>query len=132
MRAMLVPVLQLKDIAHTLRGTPLLTSAELSVAPGERDCLVGRNGSGKSTLLKIAAGAVIPDRGSVFVQPGASLRYLAQEPDFGDPPTTLAYVEAGLGPHDGAHQPRPLLEQLVLAGSEYTARPPVGSAQRAS
>ena len=39
-----------------------------------------------------------PDRGSVFVQPGASLRYLPQEPDFGDAATTLAYVEAGLRP----------------------------------
>src|SRR3954466_1283393 len=78
------PLLQLKDIALTFRGTPLLTGAELSVSPGERVCLVGRNGSGKSTLLKIAAGSVAADRGSVFVQPGASLRYLPQEPDFGD------------------------------------------------
>src|SRR4029079_17846651 len=78
------PLLQLKDIALTFGGTPLLTGAELSVSTGERVCLVGRNGSGKSTLLKIAAGAVTPDRGSVFVQPGASLRYLPQEPDFGD------------------------------------------------
>ena len=66
MRAMPAPLLQLKDIALTFGGTPLLTSAELSVAAGERVCLVGRNGSGKSTLLKIAAGAVEPDGGSVF------------------------------------------------------------------
>ena len=114
---MAAPLLQLKDIALTFGGTPLLTGAELSVSAGERVCLVGRNGSGKSTLLKIAANAVIPDRGSVFVQPGASLRYLAQEPDFGDAPTTLAYVEAGLGPDDGPHQARQLLEQLGLHGS---------------
>ena len=95
---MAAPLLQLKDIALTFGGTPLLTGAELSVSAGERVCLVGRNGSGKSTLLKIAAGAVTPDRGSVFVQPGASLRYLPQEPDFGDAVTTLAYVQSGLGP----------------------------------
>src|SRR5215207_4064489 len=116
------PLLQLKDIALTFGGTPLLSSAELSVSTGERVCLVGRNGSGKSTLLRIAAGAVAPDRGAVFVQPGASLRYLAQEPDFGDAPTTLAYVEAGLGPDDGAHRARQLLEQLGLGGSEDPAR----------
>ena len=57
------------------------TASELSVSAGERVCLVGRNGSGKSTLLKIAAGLIEPDRGERFVQPGASVRYLPQEPD---------------------------------------------------
>src|SRR3569833_4063195 len=95
------PLLQLKDISLTFGGTPLLTGAELSASAGERVCLVGRNGSGKSTLLRIAAGTVTPDRGSVFVQPGASVRYLGLEPDFGGAATTLANVEAGLGPSDG-------------------------------
>ena len=126
------PLLQLKDIALTFGGTPLLTGAELSVSTGERVCLVGRNGSGKSTLLKIAAGAVTPDRGSVFVQPGASLRYLPQEPDFGDAVTTLAYVESGLGPNDGSHQARQLLEQLGLDGSEDPAHLSGGEARRAA
>jgi ATP-binding cassette subfamily F protein uup len=126
------PLLQLKDIALTFGGTPLLTGAELSVSTGERVCLVGRNGSGKSTLLKIAAATVTPDRGSVFVQPGASLRYLAQEPDFGDAATTLAYVEAGLGPNDGSHQARQLLEQLGLIGSEDPAHLSGGEARRAA
>ena len=76
------PLIQLKDIALTFGGTPLLDGAELSVSAGERVCLVGRNGSGKSTLLKIAAGLIEPDRGTRFVQPGATLRYLPQEPDF--------------------------------------------------
>ena len=129
---MAAPLLQLKDIALTFGGTPLLTGAELSVSTGERVCLVGRNGSGKSTLLKIAAGAVEPDRGSVVVQPGASLRYLAQEPDFGAARTTLAYVEAGLGPHDGPHQARNMLEQLGLNGSEDPARLAGGEARRAA
>src|SRR5215213_5815767 len=126
------PLLQLKDIALTFGGTPLLTGAELSVSAGERVCLVGRNGSGKSTLLKIAAGAVTPDRGSVFVQPGASLRYLPQEPDFGDAVSTLAYVESGLGPNDGSHQARQLLEQLGLDGSEDPAHLSGGEARRAA
>ncbi|MGB6320014.1 MAG: ATP-binding cassette domain-containing protein, partial [Xanthobacteraceae bacterium] len=97
----MAPLLQLKDIALTFGGTPLLTDAELTVGAGERVCLVGRNGSGKSTLLKMAAGLVEPDRGSVFVQPGAPVRYLPQEPDFSGFTSTLAYVEAGLRPGDG-------------------------------
>ena len=94
------PLLALQDIGLTFGGTPLLEAAELVVAPGERVCLVGRNGSGKSTLLKIAAGLVEPDRGARFVQPGATIRYLPQEPDLAGFATTLAYVEAGLGPGD--------------------------------
>jgi len=129
---MAAPLLQLKDIALTFGGTPLLAQAELSVTAGERVCLVGRNGSGKSTLLKIAAGAVIPDRGSVFVQPGASLRYMPQEPDFGGAATTLAYVESGLGPNDGPHQARQWLEQLGLDGGEEPAHLSGGEARRAA
>src|SRR6266581_3378039 len=98
------PLIQLKEIALTFGGTPLLSGVELSVSTGERVCLVGRNGSGKSTLLKIAAGLVEPDRGSRFIQPGATVRYLPQEPELAGVATTLAYVEAGLGPGDDPHQ----------------------------
>jgi len=126
------PLLQLKDIALTFGGTPLLTGAELSVSTGERVSLVGRNGSGKSTLLKIAAREVEPDHGTVFVQPGALVRYLPQEPDFSGFASTLAYVEAGLGPNDDAHAARYLLEQLGLTGREDPAHLSGGEARRAS
>jgi len=126
------PLLQLKDIALTFGGTPLLCGAELSVAAGERVSLVGRNGSGKSTLLKIAAGLVEPDRGSVFVQPGAVVRYLPQEPDFSGFASTLAYVEAGLRPSDDRHAARRALEQLGLTGQEDPSQLSGGEARRAS
>src|SRR6267378_4941477 len=126
------PLVQLKDIALTFGGTPLLAGVELSVSAGERVCLVGRNGSGKSTLLKIAAGLVEPDKGSRFVQPGATIRYLPQEPDFGECPTTLAYVEAGLGPGDDHYQARYVLEQLGLHGDEEPANLSGGEARRAA
>jgi ATP-binding cassette subfamily F protein uup len=126
------PLLQLKDIVLTFGGTPLLAGAELSVGPGERVSLVGRNGSGKSTLLKIAAALVEPDRGSVFVQPGAVVRYLPQEPDLSGFASTLAYVEAGLRPSDDRHAARRLLEQLGLTGQEHPAKLSGGEARRAS
>jgi ATP-binding cassette subfamily F protein uup len=128
----MAPLLQLKDIALTFGGTPLLAGAELSVSTGERIGLVGRNGSGKSTLLKIAAGVVEPDRGSVFVQPGALVRYLPQEPDLSGFETTLSYVEAGLGASDDPHAARYLLEQLGLTGREHPAQLSGGEARRAS
>ena len=126
------PLLQLNDIALTFGGTPLLSGAELSVSTGERVSLVGRNGSGKSTLLKIAAGLVEPDRGSVFVQPGAVVRYLPQEPDFAGFASTLAYVEAGLKPTDDPYIARQLLEELGLTGGENPAQLSGGEARRVS
>jgi ATP-binding cassette subfamily F protein uup len=126
------PLLQLRNIALTFGGTPLLTNAELSVSERERVCLVGRNGSGKSTLLKIAAGLIEIDKGEIFRQPGASLRYLPQESDFTGFPTTLAYVEAGLGPHDDPHAARYMLERLGLTGSEDCTQLSGGEARRAS
>src|SRR5665811_1793941 len=126
------PLLQLKDIALTFGGTPLLTGAELSVSMGERVSLVGRNGSGKSTLLKIAAKVVEPDRGTVFVQPGALVRYLPQEPDFSGFASTLAYVEAGLKLRDDPYIARHLLEELGLTGQEDPAHLSGGEARRAS
>ncbi|MGH9806795.1 MAG: ATP-binding cassette domain-containing protein, partial [Terriglobia bacterium] len=75
------PLLQLSNVALTFGGAPLLDGVDLAVTAGERVCLVGRNGSGKSTLLKIAAGLIEPDRGERFIQPGATIRYLPQEPD---------------------------------------------------
>jgi ATP-binding cassette subfamily F protein uup len=126
------PLLQLKDIALTFGGTPLLAGAELSVGAGERVSLVGRNGTGKSTLLKVAAALVEPDRGSVFIQPGAVVRYLPQEPDLSGFGSTLAYVEAGLRPDDDRHAARRLLEQLGLTGQEDPAKLSGGEARRAS
>src|SRR6202451_1986916 len=126
------PLIQLKDIKLTFGGTPLLSAVELSVSAQERVCLIGRNGSGKSTLLKIAAGLVEPDRGSRFVQPGATVRYLPQEPDFAGSATTLAYVEAGLGPGDDRYPARYVLEQLGLRGDEDPAHLSGGEARRAA
>ena len=126
------PLIQLKDIALTFGGTPLLSGVELSVSAEERVCLVGRNGSGKSTLLKIAAGLVEPDRGSRFVQPGVTVRYLPQEPDFAGHSTTLAYVEAGLGPGDDRYLARYVLQQLGLRGDEAPALLSGGEARRAA
>ena len=126
------PLLTLQDVHLTFGGTPLLEGAELSIGERERVCLVGRNGSGKSTLLKIAAGTVEADRGARFAQPGATIRYLAQEPDLSGFATTLAYVEAGLAPGDDPHRARYLLEQLGLTGEEDPARLSGGEARRAA
>lgn len=126
------PFLTLKNIKLTFGGTPLLTGADLTVAPGERVCLVGRNGSGKSTLLKIAAGLVEPDSGERFVHPGAVIRYLAQEANFEGHETTRSYVEAGLKPTDDPHEALMALYALGLTGEEKTSTLSGGEARRAA
>src|SRR6516165_9258496 len=126
------PLIQLQDVGLTFGGAPLLAGVDLTIAAGERLCLVGRNGSGKSTLLRIAAGLIEPDRGTRFVQPGATIRYLPQEPDFSGATTVLAYVKAGLALGDDLHQARYLLQQLGLEGDEAPAHLSGGEARRAA
>lgn len=126
------PLLHLRDIHLGFGGPVLLAGAELAVGPGERVCLVGRNGSGKSTLLKIAAGLIDPDQGERFVQPGATVRYLPQEPDLSGHGTVLEYVNAGLGPGDDPHRARMLLEHLGLTGDEDPSVLSGGEARRAA
>ena len=112
------PLLTLRDINLTFGSTPLLDGAELSVSEPDRICLVGRNGSGKSTLLKIAAGLVEFDSGEIFVQPGTTVRYLPQEPDFSGFKTTFDYIQAGCEAGDDPYRVVYLLEQLGLTGEE--------------
>jgi energy-coupling factor transporter ATP-binding protein EcfA2 len=54
------PLLLLRDVDLTFSATPLLSGAGLTVAAGDRICLVGRNGSGTSTLLRRAAKRAAP------------------------------------------------------------------------
>ena len=135
MLVIMPPSLLLQDIHLTFGTAPLLTGASLSVSAGDRVCLVGRNGSGKSTLLRIAGGLVAADSGRRFAQPGATIRYLPQEPDFEGFATTLAYVEAGFEGGEAAgdrYRASYLLEQLGLNGTEDPALLSGGEARRAA
>jgi ATP-binding cassette subfamily F protein uup len=126
------PVLLLDNISVTLGSVPLLGGAALSVGAGERICLVGRNGSGKSTLLKIASGEIAFDGGSRFFQPGATMRYLPQEPDLSTYADVMDYVVAGLGANDDEYRVRYLLGELGLTGAEKPANLSGGEARRAA
>ena len=126
------PLLILRDINLRFGAEPLLDGAELSVSEGERLCLVGRNGCGKSTLLKIATGTVEADTGERFIQPGATLRYLPQEPNLSGFATVLAAVENDLGPGDDMHRARTLVERLGLTGNENPMHLSGGETRRAA
>ena len=126
------PLLTLEDIRLGFGGAPLLEGASLVVAPRARIALVGRNGSGKSTLMKIAAGLVEPDSGVRFVNPGATVAYLPQEPDFGGFATIGAYVEAGLPPAGAPTSLARLYADLGLDPDARCAALSGGEARRAA
>jgi ATP-binding cassette subfamily F protein uup len=92
------PIAVLKNVQLTLGGAPLFTGVDLQLARGERMALVGRNGAGKSTRMRILGGAIEPDAGEIFMQPGTVARHLLQEPDFSGFATAIDYVSEGLAP----------------------------------
>ena len=83
-------------------------------------------------MLKIAAGLLAPDAGTRFMQPGATVRYLPQEPDLSGFPDVRAFVDARLGPSDDPYRATYLLEQLGLTGAERPDRLSGGEARRAA
>ncbi len=123
-------LLSLTDIALSFGGTPLLTAASLEVEPGARIALVGRNGSGKSTLLKIAAGAIEADTGERFIHPGVTVRYLPQEPDFGDAETAGDYVRLNLDHDEDAHRAARMLEAFGISEDARLSACSGGEAKR--
>ncbi len=124
------PLLTLKNIHATFGRLPLLEGAELTVAPRDRICLVGRNGSGKSTLLKIAAGLIKPDDGERFSHPSVRVRYLPQEADFAGFGSAMAYVEDGLDGHVEHGRVERLMADLGFSGDEDPAKMSGGEARR--
>ncbi len=123
-------LLTLDDIHLSFSAEPLLAGASVSVAEGDRLCVVGRNGSGKSSLLKIAAGLLQPDKGTRFAHPQARVSYLAQEADFAGFATSADVVEAVLGPMDDHQRAKRRLEALGLSGYEDPAHLSGGEARR--
>lgn len=78
----------------------LFDGVDLGLEPRTRACLVGRNGAGKSTLLRILAGRLEPDGGQRFIQPGARIGLVPQEPLITGE-TVLDYATAGgAAPHE--------------------------------
>lgn len=106
--------INLENIKITFGGRPLFEKINLSLASGDRACLVGRNGSGKSTLLKVISGDIEPDEGTIFKQPRESIAYLPQEPVLNPELTALEYALSALpeDERDQAYRAEALLQIL--------------------
>ena len=59
-------IIELKDIAVSFDGEPVLKNLNLSISDGEFVTLLGPSGCGKTTTLRIIAGFITPDSGDVF------------------------------------------------------------------
>lgn len=75
----------------------ILRDATFSLEEGDKVGLIGTNGSGKSTLLKMIAGLEPIDGGDLWVNAGAKIVYLPQQPDLDDNCTVLEQVFADSG-----------------------------------
>ncbi|MEM6627649.1 MAG: ATP-binding cassette domain-containing protein, partial [Pseudomonadota bacterium] len=108
------PIATLRNVQLSLGGTPLFSGVDLSLSKGQRTSLVGRNGAGKSTLMRILAQELDADDGDIWRQPGTTLHYLKQEPDFSGFTTALDIVAADV-PAGERHRAEAELEMTGLA-----------------
>ncbi|PYE13970.1 ATP-binding cassette ChvD family protein [Williamsia limnetica] len=75
----------------------ILDDVTMSFYPGAKIGVVGPNGAGKSSILKIMAGIDQPSNGEAFLDPGASVGILMQEPKLNEEKTVRQNVEEGMG-----------------------------------
>ncbi|WP_026453442.1 energy-dependent translational throttle protein EttA [Saccharomonospora iraqiensis] len=87
----------MKKVRKTVGDKVILDDVSTAFFPGAKIGVVGPNGAGKSTVLKIMAGLDQPSNGEAFIQPGASVGILQQEPPLNEEKTVRGNVEEGLG-----------------------------------
>ncbi len=89
-------LITLLDAQLAFGHVALLDHTDLSLESGERVGLIGRNGAGKSSLLKILAGLERADDGTLQLQQGLRIAYVAQEPVLNSEATVFEATLAGV------------------------------------
>jgi ABC transport system ATP-binding/permease protein len=87
----------LRSIKKDFGIKEILKDASFSLDEGDKVGLIGTNGSGKSTLLKMIAGLEPIDGGEIWVNSGAKIAYLPQQPDLDENHTVLEQIFADSG-----------------------------------
>ena len=87
-------ILALQEIRKSFGTHEVLKGVSFTLQEQERMGLVGVNGCGKSTLMKIIAGAETADAGSVNIQKGLRIGYLAQQGELTGQETVQEVVES--------------------------------------
>ncbi len=91
-------LLSLQGVKKSFGTNEVLRDASLVLQDGQRMGLVGVNGCGKSTLMKIIAGLETADDGTITMQKGIRLGYLAQQGMVDESKTVLEEMESVFEP----------------------------------
>ncbi|PUE16115.1 ATP-binding cassette domain-containing protein [Limnohabitans sp. MMS-10A-178] len=91
-------LITLLDASLAYGHVALLDHADFALETSERIGLIGRNGTGKSSFLKILAGMEHADDGTMHVQQGVRIAYVAQEPVLEADDNIFESVQRGLAP----------------------------------
>ena len=82
----------MKNVRKTHGDKVILDDVTMMFYPGAKIGVVGPNGAGKSSILKIMAGLDQPSNGEAFLDPGATVGILQQEPPLNEEKTCLLYT----------------------------------------
>ncbi len=85
-------ILTVDNITKAYGERKLFSNASFFLEEGEKAGIIGINGTGKSTLLKIIAGLEDVDEGKVIMANHCMVRFLPQNPQFGEEETVLEAV----------------------------------------
>ncbi len=91
-------LLSLQGVKKSFGTNEVLRDASFVLQDGQRMGLVGVNGCGKSTLMKIIAGLETADDGTITMQKGIRLGYLAQQGMVDESKTVLEEMESVFEP----------------------------------
>ena len=115
-------ILALQDVRKSFGTHEVLKSVSFTLQEGERMGLVGVNGSGKSTMMKIIAGLETADSGSVNMQKGLRIGYLAQQGELTGEETVLETLESVFEPQRRMEaEMRALEQEMAVSGSDPEA-----------
>ena len=87
----------MKNVRKAHGDKVILDNVTMSFYPGAKIGVVGPNGAGKSSILKIMAGIDQPSNGESFLDPGATVGILLQEPPLNEEKNVRQNVEEGMG-----------------------------------
>jgi ATP-binding cassette subfamily F protein uup len=113
-----VNILNVQDLRKSFGSRTLFDGVAFAIDEGEKVGFIGANGSGKSTLFRMVAGVEGMDTGVLALRRGATLGYLAQEPDFSAGQTIRQAVAAG----------HPEMEEALREYQEVASRITAGAA----